>query len=195
MLLKEVMPATRTPVPLREFGAHLRLSHGFNDDGSEDGLLELYLRNATAMIERKTSLAMINRVCVLQVPCWNRDGNMMMPIGPVTMIDSIQFKSPSSTVDLDLSDWALQPGTVRQKLTGSLGAALWPIPRGSIAELRFTAGFGATWNDVPPDLRQAVITLAAHLYEHRFGELAGSETGDMPVGVLATIERHRPIRL
>ncbi|MEM9059818.1 MAG: hypothetical protein AAGD13_05085 [Pseudomonadota bacterium] len=195
MFLKEVTPAARTPVPLREFGAHLRLSHGFNDDGSEDGLLELYLRNATAMVERKTSLALINRICTLQVPCWNRDGHLVMPIGPVTSIDTIQFKSPTSTVDLDESDWSLQAATTRQKLTGSLGGALWPIPHGSIAELRFTAGFGGTWNDVPPDLRQAVIILAAHLYENRFGELAGSETGDMPVGVLAAIERHRPIRL
>lgn len=195
MLLKEVTPAARNPVPLREFGAHLRLAHGFNDDGSEDGLLELYLRNATAMIERRTSQALIRRVHILQVACWDRRGHLVLPIGPVSAIDSIQFISPSATTDLEPADWSLQPGTQRQKLTGSLGGPLWAIPRGSIAELRFTAGHGASWNDVPDDLRQAVLLLAAHLYENRFGEVETGTAEGVPAGVLTIVEQHKPLRL
>jgi len=195
MLLKEITPAARNPVPLREFGAHLRLAHGFTDDGSEDGLLELYLRNATAMVERRTGQAMISRVHTLQVGCWDRNGHLTLPIGPVSTIDSIQFISSGATVDLDAADWQLQPGTARQKLTGALGGALWPIPHGSIAELRFTAGHGGTWNDVPDDLRQAVLLLAAHLYENRFGEVADGMVDGMPAGVLSIVQQHRSFRI
>ena len=195
MLLKEITPAARNPVPLREFGSHLRLAHGFTDDGSEDGLLELYLRNATAMIERRTAQALISRVHVLQVPCWDRNGHLVLPIGPVSAIDSIQYVSASSTVDLDPDDWHLQPGTSRQKLTGKLGGPLWPLPHGSIAELRFTAGHGASWNDVPDDLRQAVLLLAAHLYENRFGDVDASMAGGVPAGVLSIVEQHRAVRI
>ena len=195
MLLKEVTPAARNPVPLREFGAHLRLAHGFNDDGSEDGLLELYLRNATAMIERRTCQALISRVHTLQVACWDRRGHLVLPIGPVNAIDSIQFVSPSATTDLDPADWNLQPGTQRQKLTGPLGGPLWAIPHGSIAEIRFTAGHGGSWNDVPDDLRQAVLVLAAHLYENRFGEVETGTPQGVPAGVLAIVEQHKPVRL
>ena len=195
MLLKEITPAARNPVPLREFGAHLRLAHGFNDDGSEDGLLELYLRNATAMIERRTSQALISRIHTLQVACWDRKGHLVLPIGPVRSIDSIQFISASATTDLDPADWSLQPGTQRQKLTGPLGGSLWPIPRGSIAELRFTAGYGGNWNDVPDDLRQAVLLLAAHLYENRFGEVEGATSEGVPAGVLSIVAQHKPLRL
>lgn len=195
MLLKEVTPAARNPVPLREFGAHLRLAHGFTDDGSEDGLLELYLRNATAMIERRTAQALISRMHLLQVPCWDRNGHLVMPIGPVSVIDSIQYVSPSSTVDLEQDDWHLQAGTNRQRLTGKLGGPLWPLPHGSIAELRFMAGHGATWNDVPDDLRQAVLLLAAHLYENRFGEIENASISGVPAGVLAIVEQHRAVRI
>lgn len=195
MLLKELTPAARNPVPLREFAAHLRLAHGFSDDGSEDGLLELYLRNATAMIERRTAQALISRVHTLQIGCWDRKGHLVLPIGPVEQIERIQFISTSATTELDPEDWVLQPGTQRQRVTGPLGAALWPIPQGSIAELRFTAGYGGSWNSVPDDLRQAVLLLAAHLYENRFGELEGSDPSGVPAGVLSIVAQHAPVRL
>ena len=195
MLLKEITPAARNPVPIREFGAHLRLAHGFNDDGSEDGLLELYLRNATAMIERRTSQALISRVHTLKVACWDRNGHLVMPIGPVQSIESIQLVSPTSTIDLDPGDWSLQPGNTRQRLTGALGGPLWALPHGSVAELRFTAGHGGSWNDVPDDLRQAVLLLAAHLYENRFGETDTIGAHGIPAGVLSITDLHRPIRL
>ncbi len=44
MLLKEVAPPAPNAIPLPEFAAHLRLGFGFTDDGSEDALLNLYLR-------------------------------------------------------------------------------------------------------------------------------------------------------
>ncbi len=192
MLLKEITPAATNPVPLREFGAHLRLSHGFSDDGSEDGLLELYLRNATAVVERRTSQALIARPYLLQVGSWNRRGHLNMPIGPIAEIDALRFVAPGSTINLDPEDWILEPGILRQRLTGSDCGPLWPLPLGAIAELEFTAGYGTSWNDVPDDLRQAVLMLAAHYYENRFGDVA-VDSG-LPFGVLSIVEQHRPIR-
>ena len=193
MLLKETTPALFNPVPLAEFSAHLRLSHGFVDDGSENGLLEMYLRNATQVVERRTCQAMIARPHVLQVAAWDRKGHFTLPIGPVATIDSFRFVSPASTIDLDPEDWQLCPGVNRQTLTGAAGGPLWPLPKGAVAELSFSAGYGATWNDVPDDLRQAVLVLAAHYYENRFGEV--EVEGGLPCGVLSIVEQHRPVRL
>lgn len=193
MMLKEQWPAAYNPVPLRELAAHLRLSNGFSDDGSEDGLLELYLRNATAQIERRTGQVMVNRPYLLQVAHWDRRGCLTLPVGPVQMVDQIQFISPSSTIDLDPEDWMLTPGTTRQMVQGADGGPLWPLPYGAVAEVHFTAGYGPTWNDVPNDLRQAVLLLAAHMYENRFGDV--ELDGGLPFGVLATVEQNRPVRL
>ena len=193
MLLKETTPAAMNPVPLREFGAHLRLSHGFNDDGSEDALLEIYLRNATAVVERRTGQALIARPYLLQSACWDRKGHMTLPVGPVGQIDALRYVGPGGTIDLDPEDWVLEPGTTRQKVTGAGGGALWPLPHGSVAEFEFTAGYGTSWNDVPDDLRQAVILLAAHYYEDRSGNI--EIEGGLPYGVLSIVEQHRPVRL
>ena len=193
MLLKEQWPSTHTPVPLRELAAHLRRASGFADDGSEDGLLELYLRNATSQIEQRTGQALVSRPYVLQVGSWDRNGHLTLPVGPVAMIDQIQFISPSSTVDLDPEDWVLMPGTTRQLLQGTGSGPLWPIPHGAVAKIHFVAGYGQTWNDVPADLRQAILTLAAHLYENRYGELPLDQ--GMPYGVLSVVEQNRPVRI
>ena len=193
MLLKELSPAATNPVPLRELAAHLRLSHGFTDDGSEDSLLELYLRNATAVVERRTSQALISRPYLLQVASWDRHGNLNLPIGPVNTIDSIKFVSPGSTILLDPEDWQLEPGVTRQRITGTDCGPLWPLPRGAVAEFEFVAGYGESWNDVPDDLRQAVLLLAAHYYENRFGEV--ETDGGVPFGVLSIVEQHRPVRI
>lgn len=193
MLLKETTPAALNPVPLREFAAHLRLAHGFTDDGSEDGLLELYLRNATAVIERRTAQALVARECVLQSANWDRHGHLRLPIGPVEIVTEFRFVSPFSTVTLEPEDWVLEPGTARQRITGPRGGPLWPLPHGAVAELTFTAGHGPTWNEVPDDLRQAVLLLAAHYYENRFGEIEAD--GGLPFGVLSIVEQHRPVRM
>ena len=55
------------------------------------------------------------------------------------------------------------------------------------------AGYGPDWDDVPADLAQAVLMLAAHYYDYR--QDMGLGAGCMPFGVTALIERHRPLRL
>lgn len=193
MLLKEQSPTALNPVPLHELSTHLRMAQGFTDDGSEDMLLELYLRNATAVIEERTSKALVARPCTLQVACWNRNGHLHLPVGPVASIDQIQITRPGSTFVLSTDDWSLEPGTSRQRLTGPNGGPLRALPHGALAEITFTAGFGTSWNDVPDDLRQAVLLLAAHYYENRDGDTAVD--GGLPFGIAPIVERHVPIRL
>lgn len=193
MLLKEVSPPNLNPVPIRELAAQLRLAQGFSDDGSEDALLELYLRNATSVIETRTSGALISRAFTLQVPCWDRLGFLNLPIGPVTTLDTFRIIQSTVTTDLVSNQWALEPGTRRQRVTGPGGSALPTLPQGAIAELTFSAGYGPSWNELPDDLRHAVLMLAAHFYENRDGEIEADN--GLPFGLSAILERHSAIRL
>jgi len=193
MLLKEAAPPAPNPIPLSEFAAHLRLGHGFTDDGSEDALLDLYLRHAMAVVEARTGQALVARPYILQVAGWNRRGYLVLPLGPVTAIDSIRFVRAGGIVELSPGEWALEPGRTRQRLTGARGGALRAVPHGALAELEFTAGHAPVWAEVPGDLRQAVLMLAAHYYENRHGELG--EEAALPPAVAAILAPHRPARL
>jgi uncharacterized phiE125 gp8 family phage protein len=197
MLLKEAAPGAPTPVPLAEFAAHLRLGHGFADDGAEDALLELYLRHAATVVEARTGQALIARPYVLQVAGWNPRGHLVLPVGPVANVDRIRFVRAASgagaAVELAAGEWALEPGRARQRVTGPGGGALRPVPHGALAELEFTAGHGVDWTGVPGDLHQAVLMLAAHYYENRHGELG--EEAALPPAVGAILAPHHLVRL
>ena len=191
MILTETAPAAVTPVALSDFSAHLRLAHGFPDDGAEDALLELYLRNAAAAVETRTGRALIRRGYVLRVAGWSRDGHVVLPVGPVESIDSLRFVRGTETVEAAAGTWSLEPGTGRQRVTGAAGGPLPPVPEGHVAELAFEAGFGATEADVPGDLRQAVTMLAAHYYENRYVD----DGPGLPLAVRALLEPWRPARI
>ena len=193
MILTETSPAAVNPVPLDEFAAHLRLAQGFADDSAEDALLELYLRNATTVVEARVGKALIRREFKLQVTAWNRDGILVLPLGPVAAIGSLSFIRGAETIALTADAWSLELGSTRQRLTGSGGGALPAIPDGYLAELVFDAGFGESWNDVPGDLSQAVMLLAAHYFENRYGDAVPGH--GLPVAVQALLETQQPVRL
>jgi len=53
------------------------------------------------------------------------------------------------------------------------GACLPHLPHNGSVEIVFEAGYGASWDAIPADLRQAVLKLAAQHYEDRTGHSAG----------------------
>lgn len=191
MILAETAPAAATPVSVSDFSAHLRLAHGFPDDGAEDALLELYLRNAALAVEARTGRALIRRGFLLRLGGWNGEGHAVLPVGPVEALTSLRLVRGADVTELAAASWALEPGTGRQRVTGAGGGALPPVPEGHVAELAFDAGFGAADTDVPGDLRQAVMMLAAHYYENR---REGDGPG-MPLAVRSLLDPWRPARI
>ena len=193
MILTETLPAAVTPVSLDDFKAHLRLAQGFALDAAEDALLDRYLRNATSVVEARISRALIRREFKLLVAAWNRDGQLVMPVGPVAQIGSLRFVHDAEAIELPSTAWSLEPGSGRQLLTGPCASALPAVPEGYSAELIFNAGFGDGPSDLPGGLAQAVMLLAAHYFENRYGEAVSGQ--GIPAGVQALLETQRSFRL
>ena len=89
---------------------------------------------------------------------------------------------------------------VTTPLSGAVRAILraMRMPSTSVSQsgsvrMAFVAGFGPTWEDLPADMAQAALLLAAHYYEYRH-DTAGA-VGSMPFGVTTLIERYRTVRL
>ncbi len=193
MILTEVSAPPAAAVPVRAFAEHLRLGSGFADDGSEDAVLELYLRSAMAAIEARLGRALLARDFTWTVTRWREDASQGIPIAPVQAVAAITLiDAEGSAVDVDPESWSVLRDSQRPRLVGRFGRNLPKIPRSGHAEIRFTAGFGAGWEDVPADLRQAVFLLAAHFYENR---AEGGEAASMPFGVLVLIEAYRATRI
>jgi len=191
MILIEQAPVADAALPLQEFKDHLRLGTGFTDDGAQDALLKRLLRAAVAGIESRISKMLIKRSFLYTIECWRDPGEQALPVAPVQAITSLTLVDVTGIPTLiDPARYVLVRDTHRPKLAAS-GVLLPNIPTDGTAEIVFDAGFGPAWTDVPADLSQAAMLLAAQYHEHRLE----SDAGTMPFGVTALIERWRNIRI
>jgi uncharacterized phiE125 gp8 family phage protein len=194
MILTEVSAPPAAALPVRAFAEHLRMGRGFADDGSLDAVLELYLRAAMAAIEARIGRALIARPFLWTVSRWREETSQTLPVSPVRSVEGVALVDAEGTSsELDPGAWSVVRDSQRPRLVGRFGRSLPRIPRSGRAEIRFRAGYGETWDEVPVDLRQAVFLLAAHFYENR--SETGAVAGSMPFGVVMLLEAYRTARI
>ncbi len=191
MILEELTTPTVAKLPIRAFAEHLKLGSGFADDGSEDAVLELYLRSAMAAVEARIGKVLLTRKFGWRLTRWFGSRVQGLPVAPVSAITDVTlFDANGAGTVVDTAAYRLEVDAVRPRLVAT-GALLPVIPRDGSVVIGFEAGFG-TWAKVPADLRQAMLLLAASYYENRDGE---GRVNGMPFGVMALLDSHRAIRL
>ena len=179
-------------LPVQGLKDHLRLGTGFNDDAMQDGLMETYLRSAMAAIEGRIGKVLIARQFLLTLQDWRGQSEQSLPVAPVSAVVSVTLRDAAGVgVLVAASRYRLVPDMHRPKLA-AVGLLLPNVPVEGRIEVVFDAGFGAAWAQVPADLAQAVLLLAAEYYQHRHdsGAVAG-----LPFAVQALIERWRTVRI
>jgi uncharacterized phiE125 gp8 family phage protein len=193
MMLVEETTVPESALPVLQFREHLRLGTGFSNDGLQDGVIEGFLRAAIAAIEARTGKILIEREFSWGLTAWRQADRQALPVAPVSaIVDVVMIDRQGGEVAWPSSAWQLVPDMQRPVLV-SVGTGLAPIPQNGSVRIRFLAGFGLDWSDLPPDLAHAVLMLAGHYYEYRHDMGLGS--GCMPFGVTALIERFRMVRL
>ncbi|MBK5934230.1 putative phiE125 gp8 family phage protein [Rhodovulum imhoffii] len=193
MMLIEQTTVPAAVLPVRQFKDHLRLGTGFADDAAQDTLLEALLRAAIATVEGRCGKVLLARDYTWTLMAWREAGRQPLPVAPVRAIGAVTvIDRAGQTQRVDPATYRLDPDSHRPRLVAVHGA-LPHIPLGGRAEMRFEAGFGAEWGEVPPDLAQAVMLLSAYYHEYRHGALLGDS--GMPFGVMALIERWRTVRV
>jgi len=194
-MLTELEQVPDAALPVEELRDHLKLGTGFADADAQDGMLRAYLRAALAAIEGRIGKALFERPFLWRVATWREGAMQPLPLAPVTEV----MRVTSVAADGAEAEWAperysLVPDFQRPKLQAA-GGMLPTIPEGGHVEIRFRAGFGADWAELPVDLQQAILMLAARYYEVRHDGAADQDGGGLPFGVMALIERWRTVRV
>lgn len=191
MRLRETEAVADADLPLAELKARLRLGAGFSDDAAQDATLRGWLRAALAAIESRISKALIARDFTLTLPGWRDPDGQGLPLAPVSAISEVRlYDGTGSQAVLDPLRWSLVRDDHRPRLEGR-HLSLPALPKGGWVEIDLTAGFGG-FADLPPDLAQAVLMLAALYHDHRH-EGVGAVAA-MPFGVAALLEPWRVVR-
>jgi uncharacterized phiE125 gp8 family phage protein len=180
MSLQLNTPPAAEPVTLAQAKAWLRVESG----ADEDELIAALIPAARTRAEWHTGRAFVTQGWTLWLdragPC------IEIPLSPLQAVTSVTLHAPDDAATV------LAGGDYTVDLAGSrlllkaLPFNLRPINGVAIA---FTAGYGGA-DDVPAPIVQAILQIAAALYEHRGGEPA--PTPDNALGLLAP---YRTVRL
>ena len=192
MILTELTPVPDAALPLDALKDHLQLGSGFTQETLQDEVLRGFLRSALAVIENRTSKMLLQRSFSWVLYEWRSAAKQPLPLAPVQSVVQVQFENDAGGLTQAPEAWTLQQDAQRPLLVAT-AAALPVIPKGQAAKIEMVAGYGPDWADVPSDLQQAVLMLAAHFYERRAeGDGQGSS---MPFGVRSLIEPYRTVRV
>ena len=180
-------------LPVEDFKAHLRLGTSFGQDTTQDDVLTGFLRAAMSAIEARTGKVMIRRSFSWSVTSWQAREAQVLPVAPVAQVTRVALVAQDGNESVvSASSYWLEQDSQRPRLRASGGHFL-SVPRNGSAVIEFEAGFGANWSELPADMKQAMLMLAAHYYEYRHETSLGD--GCMPFGVTSLIERYKPMRM
>lgn len=169
---------TREPVTLTEAKTHLRIDHS-----EEDGTLAGYILAARHHIEGATRRALSPQTWELTLDHFPPVIELPMP--PLVSVVSVKY------VDRDGAVQTLDPALYVVENDGPRGLIFpayqqrWPEVRhhGIAVIVEFECGY----EQVPPDLKHAILLLTAHFYEIRQPAIVGTSIGRVPMSVDALI--------
>ena len=172
MTLTDLSPPPAAAVSLDAAKAFLRVDHP-----DEDALIADLIDAATRQIEDRCSASLIIRPQRLTKSTvrTNDVAGVYLTRYPILSIEAVTQDAAAQPIDANLR---ARPVLVR-------------VPTPGTVTVDFTAGYGETSPDIPTPLRQGVMLLLAHLYEHR----AGNVPPGFPMMVDALIQPYRGMRL
>lgn len=179
------------PVTLADAKAHLRL-----DSDDDDQLLTAAIVAARVHVEALTRRLLIEQGWRVYLDRWPKKRIVTLVPAPLISVDAVTVYDANgdpSVVDADdyEVDTVAVPG--RLVLSGSAPVAVGKAVNG--IEIDVTAGYGPSSVDVPAPLRQAIVRLVAHWYEHR-GAVGHDMAGSVPpLGFDALIAPYRILSL
>lgn len=190
MMLIELTATPSAALPVAVLAAQLRLAGGFADAADDEAGLARCLRGALAAIEARIGKALFTRRFLLTVLAWQTATAHPLPLAPVQAITAIRTLTRDGVqVSVDPASYRLQPDLHRPCVVSTGARLVQPMQAGSV-EVEFEAGYGVDWGDIPADLQQAVIMLAATYWGQESDPAQG-----MPQAVVVLLEPYRPRRL
>ena len=189
MTIVPLTPPATEPVGLDDLKAHARIS---GDDENE--LIAAMLLAARAHIETLAGLALITqswRILRDDIP---QGGIVVLPVRPIQSVSQVTLYGAKGEPEvLPPADYLAETVADRPRILFRRANALSLRAMNGV-EIDVVAGFGDTSVDVPTPLRQAILMLAAHWYDHRATGFDFTAAGE-PEGLGALVRSYRQVRV
>ena len=187
MALVLKMPPATEPVSLEiDVKPHLRVV-----GNEEDVLISSLITTARGYVERITGRALITQTW--QYVLDRFPSVFVLPKPPLRTVIGITYKTEDGLVHtIPAADYVVDAASEPARIAPAPGLS-WPsdklYPLGAVT-VEFEAGYGDA-ADVPMPIKQAILLLAGHLYEHREAVVMGSTVTQVPFAVAALLSPYR----
>ncbi len=184
-------PATE-PLSLDEAKAFLRV-----DGTDEDAFISTLITAARLHTESVTGRAMISQSWRVILDAWPVDRRIRLPLAPLQSLTEIRaYDDDGVASELDLDEFQSEAGMTPACLfVPALVSGMPVLRRHNGIEIDYVAGYGDAAEDVPQDLRHAVLTLVGYWFEHRDAVIVAGSGAVVPPGFDRLIEPYKPVRL
>ena len=116
---------------------------------------------------------------------------MRLPIGPVQLVEAVRLVDEAGGSDDQTGAFQL----ICDRLCVKPWTALGAVPTGGRVEIELQVGFG-TADEVPEDLREALLHLIGAMYRSRTqGAASGAAAIGLPRQVQAILDARKQVRL
>lgn len=179
------------PVALADARLHLRV-----DTTDDDSFISSLITTSRLQVEAALGLGLMTQIWLLQADCWPLNGLVELPLRPVQSVDEIRvLDADGNATVLDSISYAVDLNSDRPRIASRTG--YWPIPGARLngIEIEFSVGFGAESSAVPDDIRQALLLLIAHWYEHRGLEPGDTNPTSIPNAISSLLTPYKAVRL
>lgn len=148
------------PITLTEVKAHLRL-----DTDDEDDLLNGLITASSNLVEEYLGKTLIKKVWRLQEVGIDVNGmcEIEIPNGPLLKVICVEQILPNDTFR-----------TIRFAVKNYFSKPVVAFKSQTPVSIIFEAGYGFYPKDVPAPIRHALLTLVAHFYDSRGGQMTMS---------------------
>ena len=193
MALKLNTAPTVEPIDLAKAKTHLRIDL---DDEGENQLIEDYIEAARLECERFQNRSYITQTWELWLDNWPGSGTIELKRPPVQSVTSVKYYDTSDTEATFSSDdyFVDTKDQYSPRLVLGYGKS-WPSttlrPANGVC-VTYVTGYGDSGDDVPGNLKSAVLLMLGHFYENREAVIAGGGGAtEMPLGVKALLSLER----
>ena len=179
------------PVTLAEAKAWLKV-----DGADEDALIGTLITAARLHLESVTGRALLTQSWRLVLDAWPAGGEVRLPVAPLSELTAIRaFDEDGDEHTIGLAQFLVEAGGTPARLVLPPTVAGMPALRQRFGiEIDYVAGFGEP-SDVPQELKQALLVLVAHWFEHRDAVVIAGSGAVIPFGFDRLIAPYREVRL
>lgn len=172
------------------------------DVGDDDDVISRIIKTAQHFLEGSgleidgyLGKALLNQTWALETFAPDNRGRVAIEFGPLQSVQTVEVMVNGAYTTWDPANWRIARRGAAAPEIAPMPLAAWPRRdlREDAIKISFTAGYGATPDELPFPIIQAAHLLCAHLYQNREAVVSGPRLtiAVLPLGVSSLLAPYR----